>query len=92
MGKKTIWYSTEESQQRFAVSVPETFDTVRPREQQAIAEICAADYHAEHDGHDSDWPLDFALYESESGEAFARMLIERDFEPAFMARHAKPNA
>ena len=89
---KKVWYSAEESNQRHEVRIPHIYNITRPLEQRDIAELCAADYHAEHDGSESNWPLDFDLYESEDGPLVARLVVERDFEPQFMARHVQPNA
>lgn len=92
MSRKTIWYSVDDNEQRFGLSIPETWDAMRPREQQTIAELCAENYHSEHDGWESRWPIELALYEAEEGDPIARLEIDREAVPQFTAHQVKPNA
>ena len=50
-----------------------------------IAEQAADDYHSNHDGWESEWPLGFALHKEEGGPAFASFTVEREAVPEFMA-------
>lgn len=50
-----------------------------------VAMDAAEDYHANHDGWESIWPLVFIIYESEEGPEIARFDVEREVEPHFYA-------
>jgi hypothetical protein len=54
------------------------------------AQACADDYHSNHDGWESHWPLTFVLYESEDGPEVARFHVERDYDPIFYAALITP--
>jgi len=82
---KTIWYSSGDCE-RFELRIPATLCIERPREQQTIAELCAADFHYNHDGWRSDWPRDLSLYESERGEPFAVLNVDWEVMPRFVAK------
>jgi len=84
---KTIWYSSGDGE-RFELSIPATWCIERPREQQTIAELCASNFHHEHDGWESEWPRDFSLYESEDVEPFAVLNVDREMVPEFVASPA----
>ena len=47
------------------------------------AEICAADFHSQHDGWECEWPLTFIIYRD--GVELGRLLVHRDTEPVFNA-------
>ena len=50
-----------------------------------VAVDAAEDYHSNHDGWESHWPLMFTIYESEEGPPVARFEVERETVPAFHA-------
>src|SRR4051812_13285342 len=77
--RKTYWYSTD----RRGESRYELSGTMRPLRDVAIA--AAEDYHANHDGWESSWPIDFFIYESEEGPAVGRFEVERETVPEFYA-------
>lgn len=81
--RQTYWYSTADS----ADARYELAGTLRPLRDVAID--AAEDYHANHDGWESSWPLDFLIYESEEGPAVARFEIERETVPQFYAWERK---
>lgn len=51
------------------------------------AEDAASDYHSNHDGWESHWPLTFVIYESEAGPELARFSVDREAAPQFTAAH-----
>lgn len=46
----------------------------------------AEDYWNNHDGWESGWPLDFAIYESEDGQELGVFKVEMETVPEFSAR------
>ena len=49
-----------------------------------VAEDCAEDFHSNHDGWESKWPLDFKVW-YDFGEVLGVFQIEREYEPLFSA-------
>ena len=49
-----------------------------------VVEDCANDYHSEHDGWESSWPLTLRIW-TETGEVLGDYLVERDYDPVFYA-------
>ena len=47
----------------------------------------AMDFHANHDGWESSWPLQIRIYED--GVELARFSVEREHEPTFLAHELK---
>ena len=83
---KTIYYSTsDDHDSRFKLSLASPVDITRPIEQEDIAEEAADDYHDRHDGWESGWPLEIALYASEDGVELARFKVVRDYRTEFTA-------
>lgn len=76
--RKTYWYSTSDCETRFQLA-----GVMRPLRDVAVD--AADDYHGNHDGWESRWPLDFFIYESEEGLAVARFEVERETVPQFYA-------
>jgi len=74
----------------YHIDLPTAYDPTRPMEQIGIAKRCAEDYHANHNGWDSSWPLTFALHTDEDGPEIARLTVEREMEPEFYARRVEP--
>ena len=79
--RRTVWYSVvEHGDQRFELL------TIKRGDQRDTAIEAADDYHSNHDGWESRWPLTFDLYENEEGgAAFARFEVERESVPEFWA-------
>ena len=50
-----------------------------------IAEEAAADFHSEHDGWESSWPLKLVLWLPD-GTEIGTFTVEREFDPVFSAR------
>jgi hypothetical protein len=50
-----------------------------------VAAEVAEDYHSNHDGWESSWPLTFALYETEDGPEKARFSVDRATVARFTA-------
>lgn len=91
---QTIWYRVIDHCEAsyYDIELPDTYDLTRPMEQTLIAERCAEDYHSNHDGWESNWPLTFALHATEDGPEVARLNIDREAVPHFYASHVKtPN-
>jgi len=53
----------------------------------AIAEAAAEDYHANHDGWESSWPITFVILD-EARKELARFLVDREAVPQFNATKA----
>lgn len=88
---KTIWYSVDGGD-RFSLELSDRVCMTRPYEQVSVAQRCADDYHSNHDGWESSWPLDFTLYETENGDPVATLEVEREAIPEFTATHKRlPN-
>lgn len=51
-----------------------------------VAVDAAEDYHSNHDGWESSWPLDITLYETKDGPAIATFEVERETVPEFHAK------
>ena len=49
-----------------------------------VVEDCANDYHSNHDGWESSWPITFRIW-TESGEVLGDYLVERAYDPVFYA-------
>jgi hypothetical protein len=91
---QTIWYRVIDHCEAsyYDIELPVTYDLTRPMEQTLIAARCAEDYHSNHDGWESNWPLTFALHATEEGPEVARLEIDREAVPHFYASHVKtPN-
>lgn len=86
--EKQVWYSVDDGD-RYAIEVPPMWSLYRPREQAQIAEKCADDYHANHDGWEASWPVMLAIYESEYSPAIATFEVDREAVPEFTARLAQ---
>ena len=52
---------------------------------ETYAEHCADDYHANHDGWASKWPVTINLHTEESGPVVARVKVESKMAPTFSA-------
>lgn len=53
-----------------------------------LAQDAAEDYHSNHDGWESHWPIDFTLFR-EDGTKIGEYTVDRDVEPVFFARIKK---
>lgn len=84
-----VWYSgTRGGQVRYWLRLQGRYDITRPAEQEEIAELCAADFHSNHDGWECRWPRQFTLYASDVGPALAVFDVDREAEPVFYASPA----
>lgn len=84
MGATTIWYrNVDNDDDSYRFSLPHDGSL---KIDERSAQLCADDYHSNHDGWEITWPRDFALYETEDGLEVARFSIEREVEPRFYAR------
>ncbi len=99
--KHTVWYATSEGDYRYdcltdweieapLCDIPGLEERNAARYHSYIAQDCAEDYHGNHDGWESSWPLTFILYASEEGPEIARFEVERESEPVFYATRVKP--
>lgn len=87
-----VWYTAGEDDTRFPLRLDWVCALELHEDQVLAAQDCALDFHGEHDGWEASWPLEIALYASEDGPEIARLNVERDYDPTFMARHVPPNA
>lgn len=49
-----------------------------------LAEDCANDYHSNHDGWESQWPLTLRIWD-EKGVVLGDWTVDRDYDPVFNA-------
>ena len=78
---KTVWY-------RCLTHCEESFFDFKTKEDDFdcwMARDAARDYHANHDGWEASWPLEFSLHETEGGPEQARFEVRREAEPVFYA-------
>lgn len=55
-----------------------------------IAECAAEDYHSNHDGWESEWPIEFEIFLDD--KSIGKFLVEREYSPSFSATEIKPEA
>jgi hypothetical protein len=85
MTMRTVWY-------RCLTHCEESFYELKPMHSDFdrwMAREAAEDYHSEHDGWEANWPLEFALHETENGPEIARFEVQREVEPVFYATEIK---
>lgn len=81
MRERTFWYRClTHSEESFFEFAPCHSDFDRWMAQEA-----ASDYHDNHDGWESSWPLVFSLHETQGGPELARFEVQREAEPVFYA-------
>lgn len=83
---KTYWYSTENS---FGLRYELRGSMRNLRD---VACDAAEDYHGNHDGWESVWPLEIVIYESEEGPPVGHFEVEREVVPQFYAWERPPAA
>lgn len=54
------------------------------------AEEAANDYHSNHDGWESSWPLTFRLFKTEDGPPLGDFEVAMEYEPVFSGRPVQP--
>ena len=54
-----------------------------------VAEDCAEDYHAQHDGWEAHWPVDITLLRDD-GSVIATCEVDRESVPSFSATKKEP--
>ncbi len=75
--RKTYWYSTSDSKTRY-----ELIGSERPLSDVAVDAV--DDYHGQHDGWESIWPLDFLIYETEEGQRWLDLRLSVRLCPSFL--------
>ena len=81
-----VWYCVDDSDYRNAHQL--IVKDRPPHYWECIAEECADDYHSNHDGYESSWPLRFFIRESEEGPIIAMFDVDREVVPQFTVRKA----
>lgn len=77
--RRNVWYSVGgDDDMRYTLAVVS-------RDWRNIAIDAAEDFHGNHDGWESTWPLEFVFYKSEEGAPVARFEVERETVPQFHA-------
>jgi len=54
-----------------------------------VAQDCAENYHNQHDGWESSWPVEMTIWR-EDGTLLGRFSVELEHEPSFSAREVRP--
>lgn len=75
-----------DSEARHRCNLPQDYCLQRQLEVEDVAELCADDFHNRHGGWESEWPLTFAIYDSEEGDECCRVTVERETCPVFAGR------
>ena len=78
MGKHEYKFTAGDSDHRFTV-----MSDYLPRDPEWIAEDAAEQYHNEHDGWESRWPITFEVFDGE--KSLGRFQVELEAEPVFRA-------
>jgi len=90
MRQATVWYSTNDDPgSRYEVALDDYYR--RAADDNELAEMCAGDYHSNHDGWESSWPLGFMLYASEEGPMLFYCEVEIETQPHFYAGDVVPS-
>jgi len=85
---KTVWYRVPEccEESFYDMPIDEGWDfETDEQDQESVTEMCADDYHSNHDGWENTWPLVISLHATEGGKELARFSVERENEPVFTA-------
>ena len=59
-----------------------------PENGEFLAQDAAEDYHSNHDGWESSWPIELILLDSE-GVLIGKYIVDRDVAPVFSAREVQ---
>lgn len=78
-----IFYSVNDDECRLKLNIDDRFCLFRPYEQKLIAQLCADDYWANHDGRETMWPIPFTLFENEHDDPLGRFNVWMEMEPSF---------
>lgn len=86
----TFWYGRAEPGYfyRYALTVYGRYDLTDESDLDRLAEKAASDYHSNHDGWESSWPITFYIAATKEGPELARFDVEREVEPVFYAHIA----
>lgn len=87
-----IHYTARDGEYRYELVSPHAAymdgDCADDADLEFLAEEAAADFHSEHDGWESSWPLTITLYDGKDGPELGRFIVEREYEPSFSAQRA----
>lgn len=91
--KQVIWYSSSDCEEpsRYELALPRGYHIMNKTDQGKLAELCADDFHSNHDGWESRWPRDITIYETEEGPPIASFEVDREAIPHFYV-HRKAKA
>jgi hypothetical protein len=88
----SIYYTARDGGSRYELVSPHAAymdgDCADDADLEFLAEEAAADFHSEHDGWESTWPLTITLYDGKDGPELGRFTVEREYQPAFSAQRA----
>jgi len=91
--KQHIWYGAGSKTYLHALkatSLPDPDDDFEDWELESLADDAAEDYHSEHDGWETAWPIEFHLFADKEGKhLLGSFTVERDFEPVFSSTKVK---
>lgn len=83
-----VWYSVDDSQERFQLMLAGEVELARPFESGLVAEECAHDFYYHRIFENPDdllWPILVKLYRSETDPCFASWRVDMDTEPRFLS-------
>lgn len=82
----TFWYAIDKCEFPFFVPFRTPLSQLSERDRARVAELCAADYHDEHMGRESRWPVVVELKSLPGGPVVSRHSVERQSAPVFLAK------
>jgi len=89
----SLFYAVDNSPTRFEYQSPcKHFDLKDPLYASILAVECASDYHDDHDGWESSWPIVLMLFETEDGPEVCRFSVDLEARPHFIATPFKAPA
>lgn len=82
----TFWYAIDKSEFPYFVPFSTPISQLSDKHRARVAELCAADYHDEHQGQASRWPVVVELKDLPGGPVVSRHSVERQSAPVFLAK------
>jgi hypothetical protein len=80
-----LWYSIEKKTFPFHVPFRTPVSALDEGARARLAELCAEEYHDQHDGQSHRWPIIVELHEQNGGPVVSRHSVDRQSAPVFMA-------
>lgn len=82
----TLWYAVDGNEYPYFVPFRTPLCRLEEHSRARLAELCAQDYHEQHDGKASRWPIIVELRELPGGPIFSRHTVDLESAPIFLAK------